>query len=73
MVNLRQIILLGECLGENIRRGKIFVGEKYSSGKNIRRGKIFVGEKYTSGKNFVNCRKFRQFSPTNFSPIRYTL
>ena len=47
--------------------GKIYVGEKF------RRGKIFVGEKYSSGENFVNCRKFRQFSPTNFSPIRYSL
>ena len=45
--------------------GKIFVREKYSSGKNIRQGKI------SSRKNFVNSRKFRQFSPTNFSPIRY--
>ena len=49
--------------GENIRRGKIFVGEKYSSGKNIRRGNI------SSGKYFVNCRKFRQFFPTDFPPI----
>ena len=56
MVNLRQIIFQGECVEENIRRGK------YPAGKNIRREKISVGEKYSSRKNFVNCRKFRQLS-----------
>ena len=45
--------------------GKNFDEEKFSSGK------IFVGENFLSGKIFVTRQKFRQFSPTKFSPIRY--
>ena len=44
--------------------GKIFVGEKYSSGQKFRRGK------FSPGKIFVG-ENFRHFSPTKFSPIRY--
>ena len=52
---------------KNIRRTKIFVGQKYSSDK------IFVGQKYSSDKIFVTSRKFRQFCPTKFCPIRYNM
>ena len=44
--------------GKNVRRGKMFVGEKCSSGKNVRRGKMFVGEKCSSGKDVRRGKMF---------------
>ena len=41
-------------------------------GKNTGREKE-SRRKISSGKNFVTCKKFRHFSPTFFSPIRYLI
>ena len=46
-------------------------GEK-KLGKNTGREKE-SRRKISSGKNFVTCKKFRHFSPTFFSPIRYLI
>ena len=46
-------------------------GEK-KSGKNTCRENESLG-KISSGKNLVICKKLSHFSPTFFSPIRYSI
>ena len=50
---------------KSIRRGK------FSSGKINCRGKLSVGKNYSQGESFVTMPKYRHFSTTNFSQLRY--